>query len=143
MNGTQMQDGLQQLDLQGFIGAWLGRALGGWVGNQIGGSTGRTIGSVAGGFAGGLAPLSTGPAQQGQPTDLEMQGFLSVLRRIAQGVGQGVDIGRSLGLFGTGLAQQGQPSDLEMQGFLSVLQRLDFIPPQSYPPSTPQTFWRN
>ena len=125
MNGTQTQD----FDLQGLIGSLLGRALGGFVGKQFGGSTGQTIGSIAGGFGGGLLPFSTGPqAQQAaQPSDLEMQGFLSVLRRIAQGVGQGVDIGRSLGLFSTGpqAQQAAQPSDLEMQGFLSVLQRLN------------------
>jgi hypothetical protein len=34
-----------------------------------------------------------------------MQGFLSVLRRLAQGVGQGVDIGRNLGLFNVGQTQ--------------------------------------
>ena len=36
-----------------------------------------------------LGLFSTGPAQTAaQPSDLEMQGFLSVLRRISQGMGQ-------------------------------------------------------
>ncbi len=107
MNGTQMFDGQQQqLDMQGIIGAAIGRALGGFLGNKIGGSTGKTIGRIAGGFGGGLLPFSTGPDQfQAQPSDLEMQGFLSVLRRIAGGVGKGVDIGRNLGLFNVGQTQ--------------------------------------
>ena len=52
MNGSQMVDGQQQLDMQGFLGGLIGRTLGGFVGNKIGGSTGRTIGSIAGGGLG-------------------------------------------------------------------------------------------
>ena len=140
MSGSQNHDGAADFDMQGFIGALVGRALGGFVGNRLGGSTGRIIGRAAGSFGGGLLPFSAGPTQQAQaqsmqdqPSDLEMQGFLSVLRRIGRGVSKGVDIGHSLGLFEAGPGQQGQgqsqatqeqPSDLEMQGFLSVLRRI-------------------
>ena len=79
-----------------------------------------------GGIGGSLVPFSAGPDISQQPTDLEMQSFLSVLKRIAQGVGKGVDAGRQLGLLSddpmqAAAAAAGQPSDLEMQGFLSVL----------------------
>ena len=87
MNGSQMTDGQQQLDMQGFIGGLIGRTLGGFLGNKIGGSTGRTIGGIGGGALGALLPFSTGPDQMaaagGQPTDIEMQGFFSTLRRLA------------------------------------------------------------
>ena len=63
MNGSQMSDGQQQLDMQGFLGALIGRTVGGFLGNKIGGSTGKTIGSIAGGFGGGLLPFSAGPMQ--------------------------------------------------------------------------------
>ena len=75
-----------------------------------------------------LGLFSTGPAQTAaanQPSDLEMQSFLSVLKKIAGGVQTGLNVGHNLGLFSTGPAQTAaQPSDLEMQGFLSVLRRI-------------------
>src|SRR5438093_10083887 len=107
MNGSQMTDG-QQIDMQGIIGAAIGRALGGFLGNRIGGSTGRTIGGIAGGFGGGLLPFSTGP-EMGQASDLEMQGFLSTLRRLAptilSTVQTGFNFGHGLGPSGAGPGQ--------------------------------------
>ena len=105
MEGTQLQNGQAELDMQGIFGSILGKALGGVIGKAVGGSRGRSAGSLIGGIGGGLIPFSAGPDMGPQPNDLEMQGFLSVLRKIGQGVGKGVDIGHQLGLFSAGPGQ--------------------------------------
>ena len=133
MNGTQQYTmppqasnaGNAQFDPQGFLGSLLGGVAGGMVGKQIGGSTGQTIGNWAGRIGGGFLPFESGPLTA-PPTDFEMQGFWSVLRKIGQGVGTGVDIGKQLGIFQAGqpAVAAAPPTDFEMQGFWSVLRKI-------------------
>ena len=121
MNGTQQYTmppqasnaGNAQFDPQGFLGSLLGGVAGGMVGKQIGGSTGQTIGNWAGRIGGGFLPFESGPLTA-PPTDFEMQGFWSVLRKIGQGVGTGVDIGKQLGIFQAGQPAADNPSSEQM-----------------------------
>jgi hypothetical protein len=56
-----------------------------------------------------------------------MQGFWSVLKKIAQGTQTGINIGKQVGLFEAGppgVGAQGAPSEFEMQGFWSVLKKI-------------------
>ncbi|WP_193760446.1 hypothetical protein, partial [Bradyrhizobium yuanmingense] len=62
-----------------------------------------------------------------QVSDMELQSFWSVLKKIGQGVQTGLDVGKQLGVFS---AQPGlqpaaaQVSDIELQGFWSVLKKI-------------------
>ena len=108
------------VDPQGFLGSLLGKVAGRLIGGAVGGSTGASIGSIAGGIGGGFLPFSAGGPQQAagqeQLSQVELQGFLDVLRKIGRGVGTGVDIGRQLGLFAAGGPQQ--TADQEIAGLL-------------------------
>jgi hypothetical protein len=116
-----------QFDPQGFLGALLGGAAGRVIGKAIGGSTGQTIGGWAGKIGGGFLPLGADPTAQAAPTDLEMQGFWNVLKKIAQGAQTGINVGKQLGVFQAGApggGEQAGPTDLEMQGFWNVLKKI-------------------
>jgi diadenosine tetraphosphate (Ap4A) HIT family hydrolase len=131
-NGAPQGD--PQLELQGIFGKLIGSALGGMAGKHFGGKTGQTIGKIAGGAIGAFAPFDAGPAMAGAPThaaeaptDLEMQGFWSVVRKIGGVAGKAVDTGRNLGLFqADASAPQAseQPTELEMQGFWEVVRKV-------------------
>jgi hypothetical protein len=120
-----------QLELQGIFGKLLGGALGGAIGKRVGGSTGGTIGKIAGGIAGSFLPFDAGPSAQGgaqaaseeAPTDLEVQCFLSVSRKLNLAAGDGAG---SLGPLqaGAGAAGSAEPiSELELLGFGSFLKK--------------------
>lgn len=137
--GGQQQFGPQQagspeLELQGIFGRLIGGALGGMIGKHFGGGTGQTIGNVAGGIAGSFLPLQAGPTAGGgqqsgveAPTDLELQSFMSVFRKVTQTVKTGIGIGHNLGLFQAGPGGAEPISDLEMQGFGSFLRKVGHI----------------
>lgn len=125
--------GSAELELQGILGKLIGGALGGVIGTRVGGRTGGTVGRIAGSIAGSVLPFEAGPsAQAGQassaqagtgetPTDLEVQCFLSVSRKLNR-MG-----GANLGTFqsGPGGADDAEPiSELEMQGFGSFLKKV-------------------
>jgi len=112
-----------QLDLQGIFGAVFGKALGGLVGKHLGGSTGQKAGSWAGGALGTLIPFEAGPTDA-PPSDLEMQGFWSVVKKIGQVASKGVQAGHNLGLFQADQPTDAPPSDLEMQGFWNVVKKI-------------------
>ncbi|WP_210421940.1 hypothetical protein, partial [Bradyrhizobium nitroreducens] len=62
------------------------------------------------------------------PTDMELQSFWSVLKKIGQGVQTGVNIGHQLGVFsaqpGLQPAASAPPTDMELQSFWSVLKKI-------------------
>ena len=140
MTGTQQQyDDYGQLDPQGIFGSILGGAAGRVIGNLLGGKKGKNIGGIVGNIGGGFLPFSAGPdmaqgsaqnSAQGsvQVSDMELQSFWSVLKKIGQGVQTGVNIGHQLGVFSAG--QPGmqpaaaQPTDMELQDFWSVLKKI-------------------
>jgi hypothetical protein len=139
------------VDPQGLLGSLLGKVVGGAVGRLAGGSTGSTIGSTIGGIGGGFLPFDQGvgpqmgqggqqqmgQSQAEQINEVELQSFLSVLRKIGQGVGTGFDIARQFGVLSTGGPQMGQGgqqqmgqgqaeqiNEVELQSFLSVLRKI-------------------
>ncbi|WP_315729391.1 hypothetical protein, partial [Bradyrhizobium sp. SZCCHNRI1005] len=63
-----------------------------------------------------------------QPSEMELQSFWSVLKKIGQGVQTGLDVGHDLGIFSAGQPGQqaaaAQPTDMELQGFWSVLKKI-------------------
>jgi hypothetical protein len=76
--------------------------------------------------AGAVLPFEAGATGEAPPSDLEMQGFWNVLKKIAQGVQTGINVGQQLGMSGAGApgpAAQVPPSDLEMQSFWNVLKK--------------------
>ena len=101
------------------------------MGKKVAGSTGQTVGKWVGTAAGALLPFEAGPETEA-PTELEMQGFLSVLKKIGKGVQtginvaqKGVQVGKQLGLLEAGIAAaEEEPTELEMQSFLSVLKKI-------------------
>ena len=100
MNGTQQgTEDFSQLNPQGIFGSILGGAAGRLIGGVIGGKTGRSIGGVAGRIGGGFLPFAADPGAAQQPTDMELQSFWSVLKKIGQGVQTGVNVGHKLGVF--------------------------------------------
>ncbi|PWE80459.1 hypothetical protein XF30_30290, partial [Bradyrhizobium sp. SUTN9-2] len=130
MTGFQQQtEDYGQLDPQGIFGSILGGAAGRVIGNLLGGKKGKQIGGAIGNIGGGFLPFSAGPDMQGtvQVSDMELQGFWSVLKKIGQGVQTGVNVGKQLGVFS---AQPGlepaaaQVSDMELQSFWSVLKKI-------------------
>jgi len=106
MTGIQQQtEDYGQLDPQGIFGSILGGAAGRVIGNLLGGKRGKNIGGVVGNIGGGFLPFSAGPDMpQGsvQVSDMELQSFWSVLKKIGQGAQTGLDIGRQLGVFNAG-----------------------------------------
>ena len=77
----------------------------------------------------GASPLSAGPqGASAQPTQVELQSFWSVLGSIAKGVGTGLNIAHTVGLFEAGPAispqASQQPSQVELQGFWSTLRKI-------------------
>ncbi|MES2522096.1 MAG: hypothetical protein V4617_05295 [Gemmatimonadota bacterium] len=139
MNGTQQYaspvNGGGQFDPQGFIGSLLGGIAGGVAGKAIGGSTGQSAGRWAGRAAGAFLPFDAGPTAETPPTELEMLGFWNVMKKIGKGVGTGIAVGKTLGVFDAGTpGMQGMqsgaapaaeaPSEIEMLGFWSVLKKI-------------------
>ena len=127
--GQQGTEQLSELELQSFWSVL--RKIGRGVG------TGVDIGRGLGLFGAGGPQMGQQGSQshQGgaQLSELELQSFWSVLRKIGRGVGTGVDIGRGLGLFGAGGPQMGQQSgqgaaeeidEVELLGFWSTLQKI-------------------
>ena len=106
MTGTQQQyEDYGQLDPQGIFGSILGGAAGRVIGGLLGGKKGKNIGGIVGNIGGGFLPFSAGPEMaQGsaQVSDMELQSFWSVLKKIGQGAQTGLDIGRQLGVFSAG-----------------------------------------
>ena len=110
MTGTQQQyEDYGQLDPQGIFGSILGGVAGRVIGGLLGGKKGKTIGGVVGNIGGGFLPFSAGPdmaqgSAQGSPqvSEMELQSFWSVLKKIGQGAQTGLDIGRQLGVFNAG-----------------------------------------
>ena len=95
MNGTQQGiEDYSQLDPQGIFGSILGGAAGRLIGGLIGGKTGRNVGGIVGKVGGGFLPFSAGP-DTAQPTDMELQSFWSVLKKIGQGVQTGLNVGQT------------------------------------------------
>ncbi|MGJ5242469.1 hypothetical protein ACQR14_33000, partial [Bradyrhizobium oligotrophicum] len=129
MSGMQQStDEIGQLELEGFLGSILGGAAGRLVGGIIGGKTGRNIGGAIGKIGGGFLPLSAGPGGE-QPTDMELQGFWNVLKKIGKGVQTGLNVGHDLGIFSAGqpgmqAAVEQPPTDMELQGFWNVLKKI-------------------
>ena len=129
MNGTQQGiEDYSQLDPQGIFGSILGGAAGRIIGGLIGGNKGKNIGGIVGKVGGGFLPFSAGP-DAAQPTDMELQSFWSVLKKIGQGVQTGVNIGHNLGIFSAGqpgmqAAAAAPPTDMELQSFWSVLKKI-------------------
>ena len=102
MNGTQQGiEDYSQLDPQGIFGPILGGVAGRIIGGLIGGNKGKNVGGIVGKVAGGFLPFSAGP-DTAQPTDMELQSFWSVLKKIGQGAQTGLDIGKQLGVFNAG-----------------------------------------
>ncbi|PDT89696.1 hypothetical protein CO669_12925 [Bradyrhizobium sp. Y36] len=102
MTGTQQQyEDYGQLDPQGIFGSILGGAAGRVIGNLLGGKKGKNIGGIVGNIGGGFLPFSAGPDTQGpaQVSEMELQSFWSVLKKIGQGVQTGVNIRHQLGVF--------------------------------------------
>ncbi|MEH3148554.1 MAG: hypothetical protein PGN34_25265 [Methylobacterium frigidaeris] len=140
MNGTQQygphgaQSFDDQLTPQGLLGSLLGGFAGGVIGKAVGGSTGQTFGGVAGKLLGGLLPLDAGQPAAGDqpPSQLEMQGFWDVVRKVTGGLRTGLDIGRQLGILSAGQAgPQQQISEIEAQCFSRVIDWLARSAPQT------------
>ncbi|MGJ4906294.1 hypothetical protein ACQR0V_32320, partial [Bradyrhizobium sp. HKCCYLS2058] len=127
MSGMQQStEDYGQLNPEGIFGSVLGRFAGQAIGRLIGGKTGRDFGGAIGGIAGGFAPFSAGPGTE-QPSEMELQGFWSVLKKIGQGVQTGLNVGHNLGIFSAGpqaAPAAAQPTDMELQGFWSVLKKI-------------------
>ncbi|MGJ5175757.1 hypothetical protein ACQR1Q_10675, partial [Bradyrhizobium oligotrophicum] len=62
------------------------------------------------------------------PTDMELQGFWDVLKKIGKGAQTGLDIGHKLGIFNAGpqpqAAAEPPPTDMELQNFWNVLKKI-------------------
>jgi uncharacterized membrane protein (Fun14 family) len=63
------------------------------------------------------------------PTDMELQSFWSVLKKIGQGAQTGLNVGHQLGIFSAGQpgvqpAAVAPPSEMELQSFWSVLKKI-------------------
>ena len=86
MNGTQQDTAnFSQLDPQGIFGAVLGGVAGRLIGGVLGGKRGQNIGGIAGKIGGGFLPFDVGPAAVAPPSDIELQNFWNVLKKIGQG----------------------------------------------------------
>ncbi|MGL9623980.1 hypothetical protein QRQ56_39170, partial [Bradyrhizobium sp. U531] len=62
-------------------------------------------------------------------SDMELQSFWSVLKKIGQGVQTGLNVGHQLGVFsadqpGMQPAAAAPPTDMELQSFWSVLKKI-------------------
>ena len=129
MYGTQQgTEDFSQLNPQGIFGSILGGAAGKLIGGLLGGKTGQNIGGIAGNIGGGFLPFAAGPGAA-QPSDIELQGFWEVLKKIGQGVQTGVNVGHQLGIFSAGqpgmqAAAAAPPTDMELQSFWSVLKKI-------------------
>jgi hypothetical protein len=128
MNGTQQTtEDFSQLDPQGIFGSILGGVAGRVIGGIIGGKKGRDIGGTVGKIGGGFLPFSAGPGAP-EVSDMELQSFWSVLKKIGQGAQTGLDIGHKLGIFsaqpGLQPAAAAPPTDMELQSFWSVLKKI-------------------
>ena len=129
MNGTQQDTAnFSQLDPQGIFGAVLGGVAGRLIGGVLGGKRGQNIGGIAGKIGGGFLPFDVGPAAVAPPSDIELQNFWNVLKKIGQGVQTGLNIGQQIGIFadqpGLQPAAVAPPSDIELQSFWSVLKKI-------------------
>jgi uncharacterized membrane protein (Fun14 family) len=125
MSGLQQgTEDFSQLNPQGIFGSILGGAAGRLIGGLIGGKKGQTIGGIAGKIGGGFLPFSVAPGVA-QPSEMELQDFWSVLKKIGQGVQTGLNVGHDLGIFSAGQpAAAAPPTDMELQSFWSVLKKI-------------------
>ena len=101
MNGTQQaSEDFSQLNPQTIFGSILGKTAGSLIGSLFG-KTGQNVGGIVGSVGGAFLPFSAGPGVA-QPSDMELQNFWSVLKKIGQGAQTGLNIGHNLGIFSAG-----------------------------------------